>query len=63
MGPLNKKYKETGNQEVIEYEIKLRKDVSPLSEGERQTLTASSKQENYIQAAYFHMQVVLMDWK
>ena len=38
-------------------------DISPLSEGERQTLTATSKQENYIQAAYFHMRVVLMDWK
>ena len=63
MGPLNKKYKETRNEEVIEYEIKLRKGVSPLSEGERQTLTVTSKQENYIQAAYFHMRVVLMDWK
>ena len=44
MGPLNKKYTETTNQKVTEYKIKLRKNVSPFSEGKKQTLTVTSKQ-------------------
>lgn len=65
MGPLNKCYKETiqNDENIMEYEIKLKNDVSPFSDGEKVTLTTSCNQENYLQAAYFHMRIVLVYWK
>jgi len=63
MGPLNKRYKETRGETGVEYEITLKKNVVPLSDGEKKAITSSSGQDNHIQAAYFHMRKILSDWK
>ena len=64
MGPLKKHYtKVRGGEKTAEYEIKLLENSVPLSEGEKKTLTDGCVQDDYVQAAYFHMRSVLSSWK
>ena len=64
IGPLKRHYKKVrGGEKTAEYEIKLLENSVPLSEGEKKTLKNGCVQDDYVQAAYFHMRSVLSSWK
>ena len=51
------------DEKFVEYEIKIKHDVTPLSEGKKKALTSSCGKDNHVKAAYFIMHKLLSEWR